>query len=103
MDPRVESIAPEDYKEFLASHGEDVFLLDVRMPYEFAEDRLEGATNFPYQALIVNKSAIPQDKLVLCYCLHGIRSMKSAKLLVSRGYDRVAHIEGGLTAIRALE
>ena len=43
-------------------------------------------------------AAIPKDKPVVVYCLHGIRSQRILKFLRAKGYKSTCHLEGGFEA-----
>ena len=81
-------------------HMHDSFVLDVRRPEEFEEDHLENATNIPINDINDRLEEIPEDKDLVIYCLHGIRSGKAAHYLLSKGYTKVSHITDGITGIR---
>ena len=77
---------------------QDVFLVDVRTPEEYAEGHLRGASNIDWKApdfLDQVTSACPKDTWVAVYCRTGRRSAEAAKALSKAGYD-VANLTGGI-------
>jgi glyoxylase-like metal-dependent hydrolase (beta-lactamase superfamily II)/rhodanese-related sulfurtransferase len=77
---------------------EDVFLLDVREPMEFAEFKIPGAVNVPLSELFTENSAdkIPKDKKIVTICSHGNRSMVATFALAQKGLESTS-LEGGMS------
>jgi rhodanese-related sulfurtransferase len=100
MDPRIDIIEADKVESYVKA--KEPFILDVREPYEFDSEHIEGAVNIPLRALVINSNAVPSDRPVLCYCAHGVRSMKAARLLTQRNYKNIAHIESGLAGMGML-
>jgi len=80
--------------------GENVLLLDVRQPEEYAICRLENATLIPLGELPrrADELDVPKDTAVVVYCHHGIRSITGAHMLLLAGYTDVASLAGGIEA-----
>lgn len=84
-----------------AIKDQDVVLIDVRTPEEFAQGAIEGATNIDYfsqQTFIKKISSLDKNKPVYLYCRSGNRSMKAARQLVSLGFEKVYDLAGGYMA-----
>ena len=79
-------------------NNEDVFLLDVREPMEFAEFKIPGAVNVPLSELFSESSAdkIPKDKKIVTICSHGNRSMVATFALAQKGLESTS-LEGGMS------
>jgi rhodanese-related sulfurtransferase len=104
---RVAELSPEDVKRAL-DEGEDVLLVDVREPYEFAEGHLPGALNVPRGMLELNAAAdspVADPALaersaakVVTYCLKapGARSLFAADTLSKLGFQDVAAMSAGV-------
>lgn len=77
--------------------NEDVFLLDVREPQEFAESKIAGAVNVPLSQLFMPaaKEKIPTDKKIITICSHGNRSMVATFALAKNGLESTS-LEGGM-------
>ncbi|MBI5698594.1 MAG: MBL fold metallo-hydrolase [Thaumarchaeota archaeon] len=75
---------------------DDVFLLDVREPQEFAEFRIPGAVNIPLSQLFISElqSQIPKDKKVVTICSHGNRSMVATFALAQNGIEATSLVGG---------
>jgi rhodanese-related sulfurtransferase len=84
-----------------AIKGQDVVLIDVRTPEEYAEGAIKGSVNidfFNQQAFIKQISSLDKNKPVYLYCRSGNRSMKAARQLVSLGFEKVYDLAGGYMA-----
>ena len=93
--PSYQNINAEELKDWLAS-GEELFLIDVREPYEYNEGFIEGAINMPLGQLESRRSEIPLDKKVVVYCRSSRRSAEAANILVKNGYNQVFNLDSGI-------
>jgi len=91
----VSLIAPQELKDKL---GEDIQLIDVRTPQEFAEGHLKGAILIDYfDADFMNKmSKLDKSKDLYIYCRSGNRSGKVTRKLESMGFPKVYDLKGGI-------
>jgi rhodanese-related sulfurtransferase len=80
--------------------GEQVFLLDVREPNEFAASRIEGAVNVPVREVPKNLAKLPQEKnaQIVVVCASAVRSGYVAESLSFKGYTNVKHLAAGFVA-----
>ena len=78
--------------------GEDVVVLDVRNPPEYAICRIEGATLLPLPVLQRRLSELDPDKELVIHCHSGIRSMQATQWLRSQGFEKVRNLAGGIDA-----
>jgi len=82
----------------LIADKSDLVVLDVRTVSEYESGHLEGAINIPVEVLSSHLSELnPSDEL-LVYCRTGNRSTTAVGILRENGYDRVYHMDGGITA-----
>jgi CRP-like cAMP-binding protein len=78
-------------------------LLDVRMPEEFAQRAIAGATNVPLYRLREDMPAkLPSGEPVVVYCNTGERSAAAAFVLNAQGYT-VHALHGGLGAMLRMQ
>ncbi len=77
--------------------GHATFVLDVRRATEFAEGRIEGATNISHTRLAARLKDIPKGSPILCHCKAGGRSAYATAFLERHGYD-VTNMAGGFDA-----
>ena len=91
----VSLISPQELKDKL---GEDIQLIDVRTPQEFAEGHLDGAVMIDYfDAEFMNKmSKLDKSKDLYIYCRSGNRSGKASRKLESMGFPKVFDLKGGI-------
>lgn len=87
---------PEIEPEWVASHLDDVYLLDVRSQQEFASTKIEGAHLIPLDELRDRVNEVPNDKPVVAVCQSGKRSAMACQILRSAGYEKVANLPGGI-------
>ena len=77
---------------------DDVVLLDVREPSEYAEGHIPGVALIPMGEVPNRLSEIPKDKTVIVTCRSGNRSGQIAEYLRQQGYDDVHNMKGGILA-----
>jgi len=75
-----------------------VYLLDVRTPGEYLQERLEGAHLIPIDQLVRRQGELPKDRPILVYCTVGARSSQVVRYLSAQGYPEVYNLAGGLSA-----
>ncbi|TAF08028.1 MAG: rhodanese-like domain-containing protein [Nostocales cyanobacterium] len=68
---------------------DDVFLVDVREPAEYALGHIGNAINIPLRTLVENLDKIPKKQPVVVYCSSGYRSAMAVMSLHLLGYDNV--------------
>jgi len=94
---QIKNIDADEALDYLESS--ECFILDVRTPFEHDEKSIPGSINIPLSILPLRCDEIPEDKEIVVYCAHGVRSGKAAHLLMGEGFTKVAHISGGLEAM----
>lgn len=97
------TIGPEEAYE-LAQEG--AYVLDVRTVAEFNQGHVPGAVNIPVEEpnLLQHEwSTVPTDRAVVVICRSGRRSVTASELLVSKGYDEVYNVGGGMRMWQAKE
>ena|SRR3989344_6380643 len=87
-------IEPEELKKKL-ENKKNIFLLDVRTPEEFEEQRIKGSINIPINELQERLNEIPKDKEIITICEHGNRSLRAAYFLNKKGYKALS-LTGGM-------
>jgi len=78
-------------------NGEDLFLLDVREPYEYQIAQI-GGTLIPQNDVPNRLAEIPRDKEIVVQCRSGARSQRIAEFLMQSGYTNVVNLAGGILA-----
>ena len=81
------SVSPDEAKAMVAQGAR---LIDVRTPREFAQSRIPGAVNVPFEQLSMRIAELgPRDGELIVYCEAGVRSARAASMLRERGFTRV--------------
>ena len=93
--PRLDSLLPEDLARRLAA-GEDLVLVDVREPGEFALCHIEGSLPLPLGELSVRHTELDPDRPTVLICHHGIRSAHAAAALLELGFEELYNLSGGV-------
>jgi adenylyltransferase/sulfurtransferase len=77
--------------------GDDIFLLDVREPYEVQIAQI-GGTVIPQNDVPQRLAEIPRDREIVVHCRSGARSQRIAEFLKQSGYQNVVNLAGGILA-----
>jgi sulfur-carrier protein adenylyltransferase/sulfurtransferase len=77
--------------------GEDVFVLDVREPYEYQIANI-GAKLIPQNDVPKHLDEIDRNREVVVHCRSGQRSQRIAEYLAQQGYGNVKNLAGGILA-----
>ncbi len=77
---------------------DDVFVLDVREDFEYAEGHIPGVTLIPLKQIPARLDEIPTDKTVVAVCRSGNRSGQATKFLRGQGFGNVHNMQGGMNA-----
>ncbi len=96
-EPLLQWVNYEDAKQLVAKGGK---WLDVRLPSEFQNFRIDEAVNIPLYFIRLKINALDRDVSYVLCCDTGRRSSAAAYILSERGFD--AHVlKGGLAATEA--
>ena len=94
--PDVKSISAEELDRRLRS-GAPFQLIDVRRPHE-AQIASIGGRVIPESEIEMRLGELNARQPIVLYCRSGIRSARSARVLMDRGFEDVVHLAGGLFA-----
>lgn len=87
-------LTPLELKRMLES--EDPFLLDVRDAEEWLIGRIRGSHHIPMRELPQRIGELPQERMIVCICHHGIRSATVCQYLLDKGFENVLNLSEGL-------
>ena len=73
-------------------------LIDVRSAAETARGVIEGALHIELSALPARVSELDPGAPCVLYCLSGARSAQGCAFLAQRGFRRLYHLDGGISA-----
>ena len=93
----IEELRPAELAALLEADPA-VQLVDVRETWEVELAAIPGAMVLPLGRLPELTDALDPDRPIVTYCHHGIRSAQAAGYLMSRGFDDVRHLAGGIDA-----
>jgi rhodanese-related sulfurtransferase len=81
---------------------ENLVVLDVRKPTEFADGHVKDALNIPLNDLSdpLNMAALEEDQNVYVHCQGGYRSVIAASLLKRQGFHNLRNVIGGWNKIK---
>ena len=95
----IAEVAPEDLDAALR----DALLLDVREPHEAVLGVIPGAVHIPASQLEARMHELDSAKRYVVACRVGVRSRWAIARLRDAGFQRLAHLEGGLLRYAALD
>lgn len=103
--PNIKELFPWDLSEKL-EQGEELFLLDVREPYEYGALHIKGSINVPRGILETAceydyEETVPdlvraREQEVVVICRSGNRSILAAHTMQLMGYKNVASLKTGV-------
>lgn len=98
--PGFTTIDHAEAQRLIAADG--ALVLDVRTPGEYEQlGHIPGAWLLPVDLMASAPAVLPRDdRPVLVYCEHGVRSVAASQLLAAAGIDRVLNLAGGLAPWR---
>ncbi|HIU64564.1 MAG TPA: FAD-dependent oxidoreductase [Candidatus Avacidaminococcus intestinavium] len=101
LDGRLKGINPKDFQKMKMDPA--YTLVDVRMPEEFANNRIAGCAkiiNIPLHRLRKEATALLPDKAaqLICSCQADVRGYEAEVILRNLGYTKVQSLEGGMLA-----
>ena len=78
-------------------NAENITLLDVRTPEEFATGHIEGATNIDWKSrhFTENILAVTNDRPVAIYCRSGNRSSRAKLAMQAIGFSNIINLDTG--------
>lgn len=77
--------------------GEDLFILDVREPFEYQIANIGGKL-IPQGEVPQRLAEIDRDREIIVHCKSGGRSQRIAEFLKQSGYPNVVNVTGGILA-----
>jgi rhodanese-related sulfurtransferase len=91
--PRVVHLELDDVKQGLAA--DEIVLVDVREPHEFAAGHIPGSQSFPLSQFDLSKLAAFADKRIVFSCAAGVRSIQALSIAQAAGLELEEHYQGG--------
>jgi adenylyltransferase/sulfurtransferase len=89
-------VTPRELAERLR-RGDDLDVVDVREPHEWAIARIDGARLVPLGAFTEALPTFDSAREIVVHCKGGARSAKAVRQLQAAGFRRVWNLAGGIT------
>ena len=90
-------LTPQDLSNQL--ENQDTAFIDVREPQEFAIARIDGAELIPMNTIpaeLQRVEALADEKRLVFFCHHGVRSMQVVNWLRQQGIENCVSMAGGI-------
>jgi rhodanese-related sulfurtransferase len=78
--------------------GNNVQVIDVRTPGEYAGGHVPGAINIPHMSVVARKGELADDKQLVFICQMGQRSALACEFAAAVGFKDLINVEGGTEA-----
>lgn len=94
----IEEISATDLKRRMDA-GDDIQLIDVRQPDEWAFAKIEGAKLIPLGEILNRMGEIDENRETVIHCKMGMRSARAVEALQRAGFKGdLKNLKGGITA-----
>ena len=94
----MQEITATELKQRL-DEGDDIQLIDVRQPDEYAFAKIEGAKLIPLGEIMQRMDELDDTKELILQCKAGGRSAQAIEFLTRAGYQgEMSNLKGGITA-----
>lgn len=97
---KIKNVTPRESHLLIQENRDnpDFVVIDVRTPAEYARGRIDGAINVDRhsQTFRDELARLDREGTYLIYCLVGIRSMESLKIMKELGFREVYNMLGGI-------
>jgi len=92
------TITAKELKEKMDA-GEDIQLIDVRQPDEYAFAKIDGSKLIPLGEVVARMNEIDPSRQTVMQCKAGGRSAKAIEMLEAAGFKgEMSNLIGGITA-----
>jgi hydroxyacylglutathione hydrolase len=93
-------ISTEDLHDMVTGTN-NLVLVDVRSPGEFADSHIEGAINIPAPEMRMRYGELHPEKSTVLICTGGNRSSMAASILKQHGFQTLHSVAGGMMGYSA--
>lgn len=93
----ITTLTPKQLQEW-QQQNRDFILLDVREGNEVRIASLPNHINISMNLIPLRHNELPDDKPIVVYCHHGMRSMQVALFLQEVGFEQLYNLDGGIDA-----
>ena len=92
----IEDLTPQEFQQSIENKGN--ILIDVREKSELYICKINGAINMPMSSITETFSDLDPSLSYSIHCHHGMRSMQVANFLLSKGFQSLSNLKGGIDA-----
>ena len=92
----IQDLTPKEFKDYLVD--DEVTLVDVREQWEFDICQIKGAILIPLGEIAESYVNLNKNSKIALYCHSGIRSMHVADFLLSKDFQSLVNLQGGIDA-----
>ena len=85
------------------SAGEQVTVIDARIPAQYEKAHVENAVSIPHSDLREASGALNKDSVVVTYCNKGTTGNAAQNILINQGFKRVYNLSGGMKQYKMTE
>ena len=96
-------VTAQEFDELRAAEPDNIVLIDVREPGEFASGAIPGALSIPLGDLARRATELDPAKLNVVCCKGGYRSSIASSILRRAGLENIANVTGGYDAWQATQ
>ena len=94
----MQQLTVRDFKQRLTQPGAPPLILDVREGWELKICALPGTTHIPMGQIPTRLDELDPECETVVVCHHGVRSLRVAHFLESRGFRNLYNLQGGVDA-----
>jgi phage shock protein E len=96
----IQLVQPDEAAATISSPPDDLVILDVRTPEEFADGHIDGAVmiDFYRDDFATELAKLDPDVPYVLYCRSGNRSGQTTALMTELGFSAVDDVDGGVIA-----
>ncbi len=89
---------PSRIKKMIESGSDRYVFLDVREVQEREISNIDGSEHIPMNTIPQNLDKLKSldDKEIVVYCQHGVRSLMVIDFLQSAGFENLINLDGGI-------
>lgn len=95
MPEHIYKIPEAELMQLIDSKAEDIYLLDIRDPKDYALGHIPGARNIAFKQIGQKLNQLPKDKTIIVYCYTGQTGGQTAALLNIAGF-KTRSLNGGM-------
>ena len=99
LDQQIHDVSPSEAAGIIGSSGDDLVILDIRTPEEFAAGKIKDSINIDFYAADFREQldGLDKDTHYLVYCNSGNRSGQALPIFKDLGFAEVDNLSTGIS------